>query len=162
MEPHKLLNAFLADSWLVAMTDYEGRYGAAGTLIGVAALAPASNLKGDGLDVTGGEDGLLRAYQSPFKLPDLAGFYVLFCNGVFAGDPTINPADIFMAAAKTEYNKDFDDKARVELSADPFWKEGQADRRVGAPPGRAGRGTGRRRGLVVSRPRGRRRGRSGR
>jgi hypothetical protein len=101
------------------------RYGTAGNLLSVAALAPASNLRGDDVLVPDGENGLLKAYQSPtLKLVgDLGGFYVLFSNGVFGGNPGIDPDEIFRRAARIKYDDDFDKKARVELSADTFWME---------------------------------------
>ena len=81
------------------------------TLIGVAALAPASNLK----------DGLFVAYQSWEPFGDLGAFYPLFCNGVFGGDPTIKMELIFQPDAVTQYLTDFNTKARVELSEEDFW-----------------------------------------
>jgi pimeloyl-ACP methyl ester carboxylesterase len=93
-----------------------GAYPTTSTLIGVAALAPASNLKG-----TPTQPGLLAAYQSPVKVGDLGAFYPLFCNGVFGGDPTIDMELIFQPAAVTKYLEDFNTKARVELSEDDFW-----------------------------------------
>jgi hypothetical protein len=91
------------------------RYGTAGTLRSVAALAPASNLKDDG--------GLQFAYQSPLKVGDLGGFYVLFSNGVFGGNPGISPDDIFQPDAREWYDADFDTKARVELSDQACWED---------------------------------------
>jgi pimeloyl-ACP methyl ester carboxylesterase len=92
-----------------------GAYPTRGTLIGVAALAPASNLK----------PGLFAAYNLPSTelLGDLGAFYPLFCNGVFGGDPTIKEELIFQQAAVTKYREDFNTKSRAELSEDPFWME---------------------------------------
>ncbi|MFJ4189194.1 alpha/beta hydrolase family protein [Kitasatospora sp. NPDC089509] len=90
-----------------------GRYPGGGTVLGVAALAPASNMK----------DGLWVAYQSPVPIEDLGGFIPLFCNGVFGGDPTIDKSQIFQDQALEKYLADHDTKARVELSEDPFWAD---------------------------------------
>jgi pimeloyl-ACP methyl ester carboxylesterase len=88
-------------------------YARSGTLIGVAALAPASNLKA----------GLLVAYQQPKPFSDLGAFYPLFSNGVFGGDPGIDKTQIFQAAALQQYLADYDTKARVELSLEPQWMQ---------------------------------------
>lgn len=88
-----------------------GAYPTTSTLIGVAALAPASNLK----------DGLLVIYQSPTPFGDLGAFYPLFCNGVFGGDPTIDKTKIFQDWALVKYLEDYNSKARVQLSLDPDW-----------------------------------------
>lgn len=109
-----------------------GGYASPGRLVGVAALAPASNLKGDDLPPFGpappaGENGLLRAYRSPTveDVGDLGGFYVLFTNGVVGGDPRLKDrlGQIFQPEVLAKYDEDYDDKARVELSADSFWME---------------------------------------
>ncbi|MEZ0113580.1 hypothetical protein ABH920_007613 [Catenulispora sp. EB89] len=96
-------------------------YSVRGTLVGVAALAPASNLKGtlNPFD----DPGLLLAYRHPESVGDLGGFYALFSNGVFGGDPDIDAAEIFQPDALDKYREDFDTKARGELSLDPFWME---------------------------------------
>ena len=88
-------------------------YAAHGELVGVAALAPASNLV----------DGLPLAYQSPRSIGDLGAFYPLFCNGVFGGDPGIDKRQIFQDDALAQYLADYDTKARVELSLEPAWME---------------------------------------
>lgn len=90
-------------------------YPTAGTLIGVAALAPASNLT----------KGLQGAYSLPgvALVPDLGAFYPLFSNGVFGGDPGIDPADIFQPAALAKYSEDRNTRSRAELSQDPFWMQ---------------------------------------
>ena len=92
-----------------------GAYPTTSTLIGVAALAPASNLR----------SGLQLAYLSPSASPDIVGdlgaFYPLFCNGVFGGDPTIDMELIFQPDAVTQYLRDFNTKSRVELSEEDFW-----------------------------------------
>lgn len=92
-----------------------------GRLIGVAALAPASNLKGGLNPETDG--GLLLAYQSPEPVGDLGAFYALFSNGVFGGDPDIDKTQIFQDWALAKYLQDYDTKARAELSQDPDWME---------------------------------------
>lgn len=86
-------------------------YARSGHLVGVAALAPASNLKG----------GLFALFQSPAPYADLGAFYPLFCNGVFAGDPGIDRTQIFQDWALQQYLADYDSKARVELSEEPAW-----------------------------------------
>jgi len=86
-------------------------YARSGTLIGVTALAPASNLKA----------GLLYVYEQPAPFGDLGAFYPLFSNGVFGGDPGIDKAGIFQDWALQKYLADHDTKARVELSLDPEW-----------------------------------------
>jgi pimeloyl-ACP methyl ester carboxylesterase len=86
-------------------------YARSGGLIGVAALAPASNLKA----------GLLVAYQQPQPFSDLGAFYPLFSNGVFGGDPGIDKTQIFHDGALQQYLADYDTKARVELSLEPQW-----------------------------------------
>ncbi len=101
-------------------------YASDGTLIGVAALAPASNLKGDGPLVPNGENGLLKAYQSPTSDPDVIGdvgaFYPLFTNGVLGGDPGIDLDEIFQTHALVRFQADRDSKARAELSEpQSFW-----------------------------------------
>jgi pimeloyl-ACP methyl ester carboxylesterase len=88
-----------------------GAYPTTSTLIGVASLAPASNLR----------PGLQAAYSSPSPVGDLGAFYPLFCNGVFGGDPTIDMELIFQPDAVTQYLRDFNTKARVELSEEDFW-----------------------------------------
>ena len=95
------------------------RYPTQGTLLGVAALAPASNLKGNLLE----DPGLQLAYRSPVPVGDLGGFYALFSNGVFGGDPDIDANEIFQEAALDKYREDFDTKARAELSQDEFWMD---------------------------------------
>ena len=102
------------------------RYGTAGRLLAVAALAPASNLRGDLSN-----PALQAAYLSPFKMDDLGGFYVLFTNGVFGGNPDIGWEDIFLPDALTRYEADFDDKARVELSVEPgFWMDSRPNGQI--------------------------------
>jgi hypothetical protein len=86
-------------------------YAPPATLIGVAALAPASNLKA----------GLLYIYEQPAPFGDIGAFYPLFSNGVFGGDPDIDKAQIFQDWALQKYLADYDTKARVELSLDPEW-----------------------------------------
>jgi pimeloyl-ACP methyl ester carboxylesterase len=86
-------------------------YARSGTLIGVAALAPASNLKA----------GLLYVYEQPAPFGDLGAFYALFSNGVFGGDPGIERAQIFKEEALRKYLADYDTKARAEMSLDPEW-----------------------------------------
>lgn len=88
----------------------------AGTLIGVAALAPASNL-------TEGLENLRLAYASNKPIDDLSGFYVLFCNGAFGGDLSVENArdQIFQPAAVTQYDRDANSKSRAELSRETFW-----------------------------------------
>jgi hypothetical protein len=95
-------------------------YPTQGELAGVAALAPASNLKGGTLT---DPEGLLPAYGLPDPVGDLGGFYVLFSNGVFGGNPDIPAHEIFQPAAETKYREDFDTKSRAELSLDEFWME---------------------------------------
>jgi hypothetical protein len=92
---------------------FTGAYPTTSTLISVAALAPASNLK----------DGLLVIYQSPTPFNDLGAFYPLFCNGVFGGDPTIDKTKIFQEWALAKYLEDYNTKARVELSLDTDWMD---------------------------------------
>ncbi|WP_194918948.1 lipase family protein [Catenulispora rubra] len=96
-------------------------YSAHGALAGVAALAPASNLKGtlNPFD----DPGLLLAYRHPQPVGDLGGFYALFSNGVFGGDPDIEATEIFQPDALNKYRDDFDTKSRAELSLDDFWME---------------------------------------
>jgi hypothetical protein len=60
-------------------------YADRGTLLGVAALAPASNLKGTALPIKEEDRGLLVAYQLGQPIPDLAGFIALFTNGRSCG-----------------------------------------------------------------------------
>ena len=101
-----LFGAHLADTY------HPDTYTDTGTLVGVAALAPASNLKA----------GLLVAYQNLlFPNGDLGAFYPLFSNGVFGGDPGIVKTQIFQDAALGKYLEDYDTKARGELSKDDFW-----------------------------------------
>jgi pimeloyl-ACP methyl ester carboxylesterase len=88
-------------------------YAPPGTLIGVAALAPASNLKA----------GLLYVYEQPAPFGDLGAFYTLFSNGVFGGDPGIDKAQIFQDWALKKYLADYDTKARAEMSLDPEWMD---------------------------------------
>ena len=102
-----LFGAHLADT-------YPDTYADTGTLVGVAALAPASNLK----------PGLLVAYQNPLTpFADLGAFYPLFSNGVFGGDPGIVKTQIFQDEALGKYLEDYDTKARGELSKDDFWMQ---------------------------------------
>ncbi|MEY9930839.1 pimeloyl-ACP methyl ester carboxylesterase [Catenulispora sp. GP43] len=98
----------------------ENPYPTQGDLVGVAALAPASNLKGGTLM---DPEGLLPAYGLPDPVGDLGGFYVLFSNGVFGGNPDIPADEIFQPAAQTKYRADFDTKSRAELSLDEFWMD---------------------------------------
>jgi hypothetical protein len=86
-------------------------YARSGTLVGVAALAPASNLK----------LGLLYVYTQNAPFGDLGAFYPLFSNGVFGGDPGIDKTQIFQDDALRRYLADYDTKARAELSEDPDW-----------------------------------------
>lgn len=95
-------------------------YPTQGELAGVAALAPASNLKGGTLT---DPEGLQPAYALPEPVGDLGGFYVLFSNGVFGGDPDIPVEEIFQPDAEAKYRLDFDTKSRAELSQDEFWME---------------------------------------
>jgi pimeloyl-ACP methyl ester carboxylesterase len=97
----------------------EDRYPIQGTLVGVAALAPASNLKGNlnPLD----DPGLQLAYRNLEYVGDLGAFYPLFSNGVFGGDPDIDANEIFQEEAQAKYREDFDSKARAEMSEDKFW-----------------------------------------
>lgn len=90
-------------------------YPTAGALIGVAALAPASNLT----------DGLRAAYSVPSAalVGDLGAFYPLFSSGVFGGDPGIDPAAIFQPDALVKYLQDSNTLSRAELSQDPFWMQ---------------------------------------
>jgi hypothetical protein len=81
--------------------------------VGVAALAPASNLA----------DGLKVIYALPTPFGDLGAFYPLFCNGVFGGDPSIDKDQIFQEDALKRYMAVYDTKARAELSEDPDWME---------------------------------------
>ena len=105
-----------------------GTYATPGRLVGVAALAPASNLKGQDLfpPDDGPENGLLKAYQSPTADPgvvgDVGGFYPLFTNGVLGGDRDLKPEDLFQPNALIQFSQDRDELARAELS-DPagFW-----------------------------------------
>jgi hypothetical protein len=104
----------------------EGSYATPGRLVGVAALAPASNLKGrEVVSNDPAERGLLLAYKNLGPVGDLGGFYVLFTNGVIGGDPGLKAPDllgqIFQTDALTKYLEDYDTKARVELSLDAFW-----------------------------------------
>ena len=92
---------------------YRDDYTRSGSLIAVAALAPASNL---GL-------GLRAAYVSEEPFGDLGAFYPLFSNGVFGGDPGIDKTQIFQDWALEKYLADHDTKARAELSDDPEWME---------------------------------------
>ena len=66
---------------------------------------------------------MLPAYGLPDPVGDLGGFYVLFSNGVFGGNPDIPAHEIFQPAAETEYREDFDTKSRAELSMDEFWMD---------------------------------------
>ena len=101
-------------------------YADRGTLLGVAALAPASNLKGTAIPLKEEDMGLLAAYQLPTSVEDLAGFIALFTNGVVAGNPGIKLTEIFQEEAKRRYDEDHNELARVELSEDPFWKNTRA------------------------------------
>jgi len=65
---------------------------------------------------------LLAAYQLGEPVEDLAGFFALFSNGVFGGDPGIVRSQIFQDEALRRYDADHDSLSRAELSADPFWK----------------------------------------
>lgn len=96
-------------------------YADRGTLLGVAALAPASNLKGTALPIKEEDRGLLVAYQLGQPIPDLAGFIALFTNGVCGGKPDIDLDQIFQEQGKTRYDEDHDALARVQLSESPFW-----------------------------------------
>jgi pimeloyl-ACP methyl ester carboxylesterase len=94
-----------------------GAYPTRGTLIGVAALAPASNL----VDLENLEEGLPLAYKAPIAVGDLGAFYPLFCNGVFGGDSSIKAELIFQSITLTKYRQVFNTKSRAELSDDAFW-----------------------------------------
>ncbi|NUR57807.1 MAG: lipase [Catenulispora sp.] len=98
----------------------EDPYPTQGELVGVAALAPASNLKGG---TVADPEGLQLAYGLPEPVGDLGGFYVLFSNGVFGGDPDIPVSEIFQPEAEAKYRLDFDTKSRAELSLDEFWMD---------------------------------------
>lgn len=98
----------------------ENPYPTQGKLVGVAALAPASNLKGGTLQ---DPEGLQPAYGLPEPVGDLGGFYVLFSNGVFGGAPDIPAHEIFQTEAEARYRLDFDTKSRAELSQEEFWTE---------------------------------------
>lgn len=87
--------------------------GSASCLVGVAALAPASNLK----------IGLMFVYAQTAPFGDLGAFYPLFSNGVFGGDPGIDKTQIFQDKALQRYLADYDTKARAELSEEPDWMD---------------------------------------
>ena len=94
-----------------------GSYATPGTFRGVAALAPASNLTGDRKPIgLARETGLWQAYRVLDPVPDLAGFFALFTNGVRGGDPEIELDKIFQPAAQIKYLDDYDTKSRAEMS----------------------------------------------
>jgi pimeloyl-ACP methyl ester carboxylesterase len=90
---------------------YRDDYTRSGTLVAVAALAPASNI---GI-------GLRAIYTSAAPFGDLGAFYPLFSNGAFGGDPSIDKTQIFQDWALEKYLADYDTKARAEMTDDPEW-----------------------------------------
>jgi hypothetical protein len=54
---------------------------------------------------------------------DIGGFFVLFCNGVFGGDASIDKNLIFQEEAVTQYDRDFNTLSRAELSDESFWTD---------------------------------------